>query len=83
MIYFNPRTREGCDPRLAVCITPDRHFNPRTREGCDEEYDVYILEGVLFQSTHPRGVRPYLFFLYLKWRTYFNPRTREGCDLSE
>ena len=34
-------------------------FNPRTHEGCDSEI---WLNGnpLVFQSTHPRGVRPYL-----------------------
>ena len=33
---FNPRTREGCDRRLALKNL--KHcFNPRTREGCDEQ----------------------------------------------
>ncbi len=35
----------------------------------------YSDDLVLFQSTHPRGVR-------LSSRSCFNPRTREGCDCS-
>ena len=36
------------------------NFNPRTREGCDgAEQNVYTSE-IIFQSTHPRRVRPCL-----------------------
>ena len=33
-------------------------FNPRTRVGCDASSSANLLQGVEFQSTHPRGVRP-------------------------
>ena len=33
--YFNPRTREGCDPASLLLRLILHHFNPRTREGCD------------------------------------------------
>ena len=33
-------------------------FNPRTRVGCDFEREVKMELLSLFQSTHPRGVRP-------------------------
>ena len=40
-----------------ITLSSIGNFNPRTREGCDgfncRNYDQYIL----FQSTHPRGVR--------------------------
>ena len=32
-------------------------FNPRTRVGCDASSSANLLQGVEFQSTHPRGVR--------------------------
>ena len=32
---FNPRTREGCDSRVAAWVPGFARFNPRTREGCD------------------------------------------------
>ena len=34
-----------------------RSFNPRTRVGCDLTLRVMVM-GTVFQSTHPRGVRP-------------------------
>ena len=33
--YFNPRTREGCDPQRTGRSAGSCDFNPRTREGCD------------------------------------------------
>ena len=33
-------------------------FNPRTRVGCDAVVDRYSVSTNMFQSTHPRGVRP-------------------------
>ncbi len=54
---FNPRTREGCDDSMVIAGYHSWGFNPRTREGCDylalSYHAVYV-----FQSTHPRGVRP-------------------------
>jgi len=35
----------------------------------------------VFQSTHPRGVRPWAAPRCRKSICCFNPRTREGCDL--
>ena len=34
-MYFNPRTREGCDRDIIKRKRRYQHFNPRTREGCD------------------------------------------------
>jgi len=35
-VYFNPRTREGCDARgMRRDLSISWNFNPRTREGCD------------------------------------------------
>ena len=33
-------------------------FNPRTRVGCDQLASGAMLSRAVFQSTHPRGVRP-------------------------
>ena len=54
---FNPRTRVGCDRYRAPADSNPDCFNPRTRVGCDieEAHDLHM--QVLFQSTHPRGVR--------------------------
>ena len=34
------------------------YFNPRTHVGCDKLTRDDLIEMALFQSTHPRGVRP-------------------------
>ena len=56
---FNPRTRVGCDGHQCH---QGRHrglcFNPRTRVGCDRMACSSSGVGGMFQSTHPRGVRP-------------------------
>ena len=56
--YFNPRTREGCDGGKHETLLYYRDFNPRTREGCDWEQLTKKHTTLVFQSTHPRGVRP-------------------------
>ena len=56
--YFNPRTPVGCD-HPAVPRSPwPSHFNPRTPVGCDVAVIAVIALLVIFQSTHPSGVRP-------------------------
>ena len=54
-------------------------FNPRTRVGCDMPQAAARLVALMFQSTHPRGVRrvPSVAPSYV---IGFNPRTRVGCD---
>ena len=58
-----------------------KSFNPRTRTGCDRPVLIKRPLMVVFQSTHPHGVRP----LPERWAwtltRCFNPRTRTGCDL--
>ena len=80
-IYFNPRTRVGCDDLQPGERYRFSDFNPRTRVGCDAiGYQVFLMIYG-FQSTHPGGVRP--VWLDAGPRpTNFNPRTRVGCDLS-
>nr|DAM79705.1 MAG TPA: hypothetical protein [Caudoviricetes sp.] len=58
LLDFNPRTREGCDEARLLVSTANADFNPRTREGCDPHCASIIPKSKLFQSTHPRGVRP-------------------------
>ena len=36
-------------------------FNPRTHTGCDNNHAQAILDKYRFQSTHPHGVRPFIF----------------------
>ena len=39
-------------------LFPLPYFNPRTHEGCDSLKSIVKFLIPLFQSTHPRGVRP-------------------------
>ena len=79
--YFNPRTHEGCDTHsLAFSAPKSSNFNPRTHEGCDEVDSNIRLAIFVFQSTHPRGVRPWGAMYVNTPATDFNPRTHEGCD---
>ena len=59
---FNPRTRVGCDVLVSRGdYGIHQRFNPRTRVGCDLVVFVTILlASTVFQSTHPRGVRPFV-----------------------
>ena len=77
---FNPRTRVGCDPRQRRRWYPLPGFNPRTRVGCDSRVCRYAVASGLFQSTHPRGVRPHAERIKQMFPERFNPRTRVGCD---
>ena len=54
---FNPRTRVGCDAARSRCPRCRGCFNPRTRVGCDLIRFMRRMGFIVFQSTHPRGVR--------------------------
>ena len=56
---FNPRTPVGCDDSRMSPITGVDYFNPRTPVGCDHMRDLCQSTLILFQSTHPSGVRLY------------------------
>ena len=56
-------------------------FNPRTRVGCDTPCRSTFSRHRVFQSTHPRGVRPAAAIRANRNRRRFNPRTRVGCDV--
>ena len=66
---------------MAAFIAIKHCFNPRTRVGCDPKNLYLTFISVRFQSTHPRGVRPFAEKLYRRWYAGFNPRTRVGCDV--
>ena len=55
---FNPRTLVGCDILKSIYNTLYIYFNPRTLVGCDTMTVCFWKPGTIFQSTHPRGVRP-------------------------
>ena len=58
--YFNPRSREGSDAFGERAMITFQNFNPRSREGSDltNQLESAKIE-VTFQSTLPRGERPY------------------------
>ena len=55
------------------------HFNPRSREGSDNRLEAVRMKTEIFQSTLPRGERPYTGG-YGGSVTDFNPRSHEGSD---
>ena len=76
---FNPRTHTGCDHLGKTVVLRQDGFNPRTHTGCDMVLYKVMANLILFQSTHPHGVR-----LNIRGLLYiaisFNPRTHTGCD---
>ena len=50
-VYFNPRTRVGCDNAGASMVAQAINFNPRTRVGCDRTLDRVSKD---FQYFNPR-----------------------------
>ena len=78
---FNPRTHTGCDIACNSWPTWAKSFNPRTHTGCDQILDVFLIFALLFQSTHPHGVRQ-AGRSDFKIGVCFNPRTHTGCDLT-
>ena len=78
-MYFNPRTHVGCDLSVLCGVVTINNFNPRTHVGCDTLLSRAIIPLIVFQSTHPRGVRPTTGLHHYQYR-HFNPRTHVGCD---
>ena len=81
MSGFNPRTHAGCDACAAAAAAPTPRFNPRTHAGCDQTDCVVRATPSMFQSTHPRRVRPQRCIIPADAVfPCFNPRTHAGCD---
>ena len=78
---FNSRTHEGCDASWSTTGRRSAGFNSRTHEGCDFMVLYIDVSVIVFQFTHPRGVRPEMSFLSSSEKS-FNSRTHEGCDTS-
>ena len=55
--YFNPRTPVGCDGKSTTTASCPAYFNPRTPVGCDDSAPILGPPFMVFQSTHPSGVR--------------------------
>ena len=80
-IYFNPRTREGCDLYFGTTISRSLDFNPRTREGCDDRPYRGTIRRMDFNPRTREGCDPLAGSRWPRLRPDFNPRTREGCDV--
>ena len=70
----------GATERWSFWTLAQPGFNPRTRVGCDKAKVRTGPWAKMFQSTHPRGVRPLPNGLPGRRSRCFNPRTRVGCD---
>ena len=71
----------GATARRSPARSTCSNFNPRTPVGCDTLPKSLAVNGTLFQSTHPSGVRrPFRRTWFGSWN--FNPRTPVGCDPS-
>ena len=84
MIYFNPRTREGCDISHKYfsfdlcCISIHAPV-----KGATQYSDYDILQAINISIHAPvKGATCY-YMLYHLIPPDFNPRTREGCDPSD
>ena len=58
----------------------NRNFNPRPHEGDDWGIRPAGAVHCRFQSTSPRGGRPYIPLYTSDWLMNFNPRPHEGDD---
>ena len=79
-IYFNPRTREGCDAFLDVDLYPIQAISIHAPvKGAT--FEVAVLHGLLVISIHApvKGATPQVTQRQ-PGLIHFNPRTREGCD---
>ena len=81
LYHFNPRTHVGCDyPRLGVVRNHRISIHAPTWGATLS--DLQRMKEAEFQSTHPRGVRPY-WVGQCAGGGYFNPRTHVGCDVRD
>ena len=78
---FNPRTHTGCDAQKEQPKEQPKSFNPRTHTGCDDHAKLLSYGILLFQSTHPHGVRLNDRKRLRSLSQCFNPRTHTGCDV--
>ena len=76
--YFNPRTHVGCDIVGSQVVRATRISIHAPTWGATSGARSSLITG-LFQSTHPRGVRPWTPARALDYLN-FNPRTHVGCD---
>ena len=77
--HFNPRSREGSDLEISIWVNSASisiHAPARGATRATSEQPRWYT----FQSTLPRGERPYRFPCCDTRDQHFNPRSREGSD---
>ena len=79
LLYFNPRTHEGCDTGSPLTFVGGEISIHAPTKGATL-FGKTGLKCVVFQSTHPRRVRHDNGVFGYQERYDFNPRTHEGCD---
>ena len=67
---FNPRSLVGNDQSPRSCRRCPRYFNPRSLVGNDRVRIIQDYIFVIFQSTFPRGERPYLALILHRLRIF-------------
>ena len=77
--YFNPRSREGSDPRRRQHPDGRRDFNPRSREGSDSALKS-MAKGATDFNPRSREGSDRGRYLFNHTGGDFNPRSREGSD---
>ncbi len=77
---FNPRTHTGCDAVTRPRLPTGRISIHAPTRGATQATPTSGI-AMQFQSTHPHGVRRYLYILWGEIHN-FNPRTHTGCDLT-
>ena len=80
---FNPRARVGRDTKGNTKRQRGESFNPRARVGRDARRLRSWTNRTRFQSTRPRGARPFASQINLWVVQSFNPRARVGRDQSQ
>ena len=80
-MYFNPRTREGCDSFSSVfsSLSSLISIHAPVKGATLIQVKTFLLIFI-FQSTHPWRVRLNIEVQLMVTQSNFNPRTREGCD---
>ena len=83
-IYFNPRTREGCDSLQCEFWNQLSQISIHAPvKGATSKTILLCIHWQIFQSTHPWRVRRIVFAFSFPVHWNFNPRTREGCDTAQ
>ena len=80
LLYFNPRTREGCDLRLRIfCLTSLAISIHAPVKGATNHAPLLRYPGQDFNPRTREGCDDILR-RFDDADGHFNPRTREGCD---